>query len=68
MMINPYMDGEEQKLRMWMLILRFKVGVVKLEQNYGSTSKILSAANALIDNNADRLGKNLWTEELEGEN
>ena len=45
-----------------------KVSVVKLEQNYRSTSKILSAANALIDNNADRLGKNLWTEELEGEN
>ena len=45
-----------------------KVNVVKLEQNYRSTSKILSAANALIDNNADRLGKNLWTEELEGEN
>ena len=45
-----------------------KVSVVKLEQNYRSTSKILSAANALIDNNSDRLGKNLWTEELEGEN
>ena len=45
-----------------------KVSVVKLEQNYRSTSKILSAANALIDNNADRLGKNLWTDELEGEN
>ncbi len=29
---------------------------------------ILSAANALIENNNDRLGKNLWTEQLEGEN
>ena len=30
-------------------------------------SIILGAANALIENNTDRLGKNLWTEKLEGE-
>tara|TARA_B100001250_G_scaffold226097_1_gene193968 strand:- start:4412 stop:6586 length:2175 start_codon:yes stop_codon:yes gene_type:complete len=41
--------------------------VVRLEQNYRSTNIILDAANALIDNNKDRLGKNLWTEKLEGE-
>ena len=41
--------------------------VVRLEQNYRSTNIILGAANALIENNADRLGKNLWTEKLEGE-
>ena len=41
--------------------------VVRLEQNYRSTNIILNAANALIDNNKDRLGKNLWTEKLEGE-
>ena len=41
--------------------------IVRLEQNYRSTNVILNAANALIDNNKDRLGKNLWTEKLEGE-
>ena len=44
-----------------------KAEIVRLEQNYRSTSVILNAANALIDNNKDRLGKNLWTEKVEGE-
>ena len=41
--------------------------IIRLEQNYRSTNIILGAANALIENNTDRLGKNLWTEKLEGE-
>ena len=45
-----------------------KSETIRLEQNYRSTNIILSAANALIENNSDRLGKNLWTEQLEGEN
>jgi DNA helicase-2/ATP-dependent DNA helicase PcrA len=40
---------------------------IKLEQNYRSTSNILNAANAIIANNSGRLGKNLWTEDNEGE-
>ena len=43
------------------------VQLIRLEQNYRSTSTILSAANALIDHNEDRLGKELWTEGEEGE-
>jgi len=40
---------------------------VKLEQNYRSTENILEAANAVIANNTARLGKNLWTEDGQGE-
>jgi DNA helicase-2/ATP-dependent DNA helicase PcrA len=41
--------------------------VIKLEQNYRSHANILDAANALISNNRNRLGKNLWTAESGGE-
>src|SRR3990167_8372229 len=41
--------------------------IIRLEQNYRSTGIILKAANALIAQNAGRLGKNLWTEEKDGD-
>lgn len=41
--------------------------VVKLEENYRSHSNILDAANAIIANNTNRLGKNLWTSSGAGE-
>jgi DNA helicase-2/ATP-dependent DNA helicase PcrA len=40
---------------------------VRLEQNYRSTANILNAANKLIANNNNRLGKKLWTEDEAGE-
>lgn len=41
--------------------------IVKLEQNYRSTSHILNAANAVISHNKDRMGKNLWTSAGKGD-
>jgi DNA helicase-2/ATP-dependent DNA helicase PcrA len=50
------------------LLRDFKVeAVIKLEQNYRSHGNILDAANALISNNRNRMGKNLWTSEQGGE-
>ena len=37
------------------------------DRNYRSTQNILSAANAVIQNNEGRKGKNLWTESEDGE-
>jgi DNA helicase II / ATP-dependent DNA helicase PcrA len=46
----------------------FKVAnLIRLEQNYRSHGNILDAANAIIQNNPSRLGKNLWTEAGSGE-
>ncbi len=41
--------------------------VYRLEQNYRSTAPILTVANAVVKNNADRLGKTLWTDKKQGE-
>ena len=40
--------------------------IVKLEQNYRSTQKILEVANKVIENNRTRIEKNLWTSRNEG--
>ncbi|EYE89162.1 ATP-dependent DNA helicase PcrA [Fervidicella metallireducens AeB] len=44
-----------------------EVKIVKLEQNYRCTKKILDAANFVIANNERRKAKRLWTENEEGE-
>ncbi len=41
--------------------------VIRLEQNYRCTQRILDAANAVIENNTQRKGKTLWTENDEGQ-
>ncbi len=43
------------------------VETLRLEQNYRSSGNILNAANALIENNPGRMGKELWTEDSDGE-
>jgi len=44
-----------------------EVKVIKLEQNYRSTTTVLQAANAIIKNNVRRRGKNLWSQKGQGE-
>jgi DNA helicase-2/ATP-dependent DNA helicase PcrA len=53
-------------------ILRFEhdfpgATVIRLEQNYRSTTPILKAAGHLIQHNEDRMGKELWTAREGGE-
>jgi DNA helicase-2/ATP-dependent DNA helicase PcrA len=73
----PFMVGDDdQSIYRWRgarveNLFRFQkdfpnANLIRLEQNYRSTSTILDAANAVIKNNDSRLGKNLWTEAKEG--
>jgi DNA helicase-2/ATP-dependent DNA helicase PcrA len=41
--------------------------IVKLEQNYRSTKRILAAANQVIANNKNRHGKTLWSQHSDGD-
>ena len=44
-----------------------KAKIVKLEQNYRSTANILNAANSVIENNEERVEKNLYSQKGDGE-
>lgn len=44
-----------------------KSKIIRLEQNYRSTSNILNVASKLISYNKQRIGKNLWTDQSGGQ-
>ena len=54
-------------LKHFSLLVFDNVKTYRLEQNYRSTNSILKAANAVIENNNGRLGKELWSDRSDGE-
>ena len=68
-MINLYILGEVQMLQIY---LNFennfsKTKIIRLEQNYRSTKNILKCASTLISKNKGRYGKELWSNNEDGE-
>ncbi len=43
------------------------VNTIRLERNYRSTSRILAVANAVVEKNAERIDKRMWTSQGEGQ-
>ena len=41
--------------------------IIRLEQNYRSTGNILKTASSLISENEERIGKDLWTSDSNGQ-
>ena len=75
---NLFVVGDEdQSIYSWrganiQNILRFEkdfpgAQVFRLEENYRSTKPILDAANAVVERNQERIGKNLYTPQAGGE-
>ncbi|CAF1174821.1 unnamed protein product [Rotaria sordida] len=60
-------DDQKEYLKVFYLNRGNPEHIIKLEQNYRSTNIVLEAANAVIEHNRSRLGKNLWTEIKNGE-
>ena len=53
-MISQFIVGEVQKLKIFLLLIKFiRIVVFKLEQNYRSTKNILETASNLISNNSN---------------
>ena len=68
-MTSQFIVGEAQRLKNFLTFDKIykNCKVFKLEQNYRSTKNILETASHLISNNANRVGKKLWSSATQGE-